>query len=57
MPRRKRGVVLPVVIDTMPARDMEIPYIEGQIYNTRKTNKKPHLLSPTHINKRKELPF
>lgn len=51
------GVVLPVVVDTLPGRNMKTSYIEKKIYKSPRTNKKPHLLSSAHINRIKKLPY
>ncbi len=56
--RDKIGNVFSAVVDTMPGRRMSnVSGIEQKIYNEPKSNKRPHLLSPAHIDKMKELPF
>lgn len=55
--KRRPGVVLPVVVDTMPGRDMKISEIEERIHKSPRTNKRPHLLSPMHRDKMQKLPF
>lgn len=54
---KRAGVVLPVVVDTLPGRNMETSYIEKKIYKSSRTNKKPHLLSSVHINQIEKLPY
>lgn len=54
---RKSGVVLPVVVDTLPGRDMKISDIEEKIHKSPRTNKRPHLLSSAHKDKMRKLPF
>ncbi len=49
--------VLPVVVDTLPGREMKTSYIEKKIFNSPRTNKGLHMLSPSHIKKIKELPY
>ncbi|UWP59071.1 hypothetical protein [Ruminococcus gauvreauii] len=51
------GVVLPVVIDTLPGREMRISYIDRRNYYDPKSNQRPYLLSPEHLDKMKELPY
>ncbi len=51
------GVVLPVVVDTLPGRDMRASYIEVKTYRSPGTNKRLHLLSSAHIEKMKKLPY
>ncbi len=53
----KPGVVLPVVVDTLPGRDMRVSYIEEKTYKSPGTNKRLHLSSSAHIEKMKKLPF
>lgn len=43
---------------TMSGRRMsDVSNLEQKIYHEPKSNKRPHLLSPVHIDKLKELPF
>ncbi len=51
------GIVLPVVVDTLPGRDMKVSYIEKKTYKLFRTNKRPHLLSSTHIDTMRKLPY
>ncbi len=51
------GIVLPVVVDTLPGREMKTSYIEKKIFHSPRTNKGFHLLSPSHIKRMKKLPF
>lgn len=50
-------IVLPVVVDTLPGREMRTSYIENKIFNSPRINKGLHLLSPSHIKKLNKLPF
>lgn len=49
------GVVLPVVVDTLPGRDMRASYIEEKTYKSPGTNKRLYLSSAAHIEKLKIL--
>lgn len=51
------SVVLPVVVDTLPGRNMRTCYVDDRIYNEPKSNKRPHLLSSVHMDEMEELPF
>ena len=51
------GIVLPIISDTLPGREMKTSYIEKKIFHSPKTDKGFHLLSPTHIKRMKKLPF
>lgn len=50
-------IVLPVVVDTLPGRDMKVSYIEKNTYKSFWTNKRPHLLSAMHIDSMRKLPY
>ena len=41
--------VLPVVVDTLPGREMKTSYIEKKIFNSPRTNKGLHMLSPSTV--------
>lgn len=51
------GIVLPIISDTLPGREMKTSYIETKIFHSPKTDKGFHLLSPSHIKRMKKLPF
>lgn len=51
------GIVLPVVVDTLPGRDMKASYIEKKTHKSFRTNKRPHLFSSTHIDHMRKLPY
>lgn len=53
----KKGLVLPVVVDTLDGRRMRNPAIVKKNYNTLSTLRKPHLLSGEHKCRRKDLPY
>ena len=53
----QEGIVLPVVVDTLPGRGMRASYIEKKTYKSFRTNKRPHLLSSTHIDNMRKLPY
>lgn len=51
------GIVLPVVVDTLPGRDLRASYMEKKTYRSPGTNKRSHLFSSAHIDKIKKLPY
>lgn len=54
---KEANAVLPVVGTTMPGREMRTSWIEKKIFNSPRTNKGLHMLSPAHIRAIKELPY
>ncbi len=55
--KKDYGVILPVVVDTLPGRDLRTSFMDDKIYNDPKSNKRPHLLSSVHMGEIEELPF
>lgn len=51
------NITLPVVIDTLPGREMRTSFIEKKIFNSSRINKGLHLLSPAHVKRMMRLPF
>ncbi len=57
--KREKGLVLPVVVDTINGRDRNMRISELELWNNETLNslRPPHLLSPEHRRERKELPY
>ena len=54
----KNGIVLPVVVDNgFNGRTARISEIEKKLYKSTRTNKRPHLLSTSHIRQMEKLPY
>lgn len=47
----------PVIVDTLPGRDMRTSHIERDNHDSPKTPHRQHLLSPSHQRKMKDLPY
>ena len=54
---QEKKKALPVVIDTLPGRDMRVSFIEMENHDGPKSFQRSHLLSPTHKRKMKTLPY
>lgn len=51
------GIVLPIISDTLPGREMKTSYIEKKIFHSPKQTRGFHLLSPSHIKRMKNCLF
>lgn len=53
----KKLILPPVVVDTLNGRHMRTPEVVMDNFNTLLSLRPPHLLSPEHLMKLKDLPY
>lgn len=51
------GKPLPLIVDTMPGRELRLTYLDQRLYSGNERFRAPHPLSPTSEKNWKDLPY